>query len=84
MTVRAVSVDAAHAAFTHRDNAVLVQLPRRFAKGERLRLRIAYAGVPASGLRIVPNKHGERTFFSGAVAHARRTCAPRWHVAIPP
>ena len=33
-------------------------------RGERLRLRIAYAGVPASGLKIGANKHGERTFFS--------------------
>ena len=39
-------------------------MPRRFASGERLRLRIAYAGVPASGLKIGANKHGERTFFS--------------------
>ena len=64
MTVSAVSVDGAPATFTHRDHAVVVQLPRRFAKGERLQLRIAYAGVPATGLRIAPNRHGERTFFS--------------------
>ena len=64
MTVSAVSIDGVSAAFTHRDNAVLVELPRRFATGERLRVRIAYAGVPASGLSIAPNKHGERTFFS--------------------
>jgi len=64
MTVSAVSVDNVPATFTHRDNALVVQLPRRFAKDERLKLRIAYAGIPASGLRIAPNKHGERTFFS--------------------
>jgi aminopeptidase N len=64
MAVSDVSVDGGTAAFTHRDNAVLIELPRRFVKGDRLRLRIAYAGVPASGLRIGPNKHGERTFFS--------------------
>ena len=64
MTVSAVSVDGTSATFTHRDNAVVVELPRRFGKGERLRLRIAYAGVPASGLKIGPNKYGERTFFS--------------------
>jgi aminopeptidase N len=64
MTVSAVSVDGASVAYTHRDNAVLVELPRRYRQGERLRLRIAYAGVPASGLRIGPNRYGERTFFS--------------------
>ena len=47
MAVSAVSVDGASVLYTHRDNAVVIELPRRFAKGERLRLRIAYAGVPA-------------------------------------
>ena len=64
MTVRAVSIDGAAAQYVHRDNAVTIELPRRFTKGERLQLRIAYAGVPATGLKIGPNKHGERTFFS--------------------
>jgi aminopeptidase N len=64
MTVSAVSVNGGSAPFTHRDNAIVVQLPRRFGTGERLTLRVVYAGVPAAGLKIGPNKHGERTFFS--------------------
>ena len=40
-------------------------LPRRFVRDERLRVRIAYAGVPAAGLQNRPEQpHGERTFFS--------------------
>jgi aminopeptidase N len=64
MTVSAVSADGASLAFAHRDNALTITLPRRFDAGQRLRLQIAYAGVPASGLKIANNKHGDRTFFS--------------------
>lgn len=64
MTVSAVSADGASLAFTHRDNALTITLPRRFEKDQRLRLQIAYAGMPASGLKIANNKHGDRTFFS--------------------
>ena len=64
MTVGAVSADGASLAFAHRDNALAIALPRRVEAGQRLRLQIAYAGEPASGLTIANNKHGDRTFFS--------------------
>jgi aminopeptidase N len=65
MTVSSVTVDGAPAAFVHRDDAIVIELPPRAAgvDGPR-RVRIVYAGIPASGLRIGPNRHGERTFFS--------------------
>lgn len=64
MSVSAVAVDGGAAPFTHVGNVLFVDLPRSYARGERLRLRIAYAGIPASGLKIGPNRYGERTFFS--------------------
>ncbi|MEW6319458.1 MAG: M1 family metallopeptidase [Acidobacteriota bacterium] len=64
MTVTGVTADGAALPFAHRDNALTIALPRRFGSHERLRLRIAYAGIPASGLKIALNKHGDRTFFS--------------------
>ncbi len=64
MTVSAVTSAGDDLPFVHRDNALTVTLPRRFDKGQRLRLQIAYAGQPASGLKIARNKHGDRTFFS--------------------
>jgi aminopeptidase N len=64
MTVSAVSAEGASLAFAHRDNALTIALPRRFDKYQRLRVRIAYAGVPGSGLKIANNRHGDRTFFS--------------------
>ncbi|HEY7699163.1 MAG TPA: M1 family metallopeptidase, partial [Vicinamibacteria bacterium] len=41
-----------------------VSLPGPSRIGDRLQLRVQYGGVPASGLRIGANRHGERTFFS--------------------
>lgn len=64
MTVARVTADGAAVPFAHRDNALTIALPRRFANDERVHLQIAYAGVPASGLKIANNKHGDRTFFS--------------------
>lgn len=64
MMVSAVLADGASLAFTHRDNALTITLPRRFEKDQLWRLQIAYAGVPVSGLKIANNRHGDRTFFS--------------------
>ena len=64
MTVSAVSVDGAGLGFVHRNNALTITLPRPSEAGQRLRLQIAYAGEPVSGLKIAPNRHGDRTFFS--------------------
>jgi aminopeptidase N len=64
MTVARVTVDGASLPFVHRDHALTITLPRRSVRDERLRVQIAYAGVPASGLKIGANKHGDRTFFS--------------------
>jgi aminopeptidase N len=64
MTVTQVMVDGASVPFAHRNHALTMTLPRRSARNQRVRVRIAYAGVPAAGLKIGNNKHGDRTFFS--------------------
>ncbi|MEO5821072.1 MAG: M1 family metallopeptidase [Vicinamibacteraceae bacterium] len=64
MTVSAVSIDGAGVPFAHRDQVLRIELPHRFGRDERVRLRIAYAGVPGGGLKIAKNRHGDRTFFS--------------------
>ena len=45
-------------------NRLFITLPSAPAAGERRLFRIQYHGGPANGLRIIPNKFGERTFFS--------------------
>ncbi len=50
--------------FEHRGETLRLRLPAPARAGERLVLTVAYHGVPADGLRIGPNRHGDRTFFS--------------------
>src|SRR5262245_32436884 len=64
MTVSSVRSDDAPADFDHRNDRLSVALPRAPAAGERRKLTVRYRGSPASGLRIGPNRHGDRTFFS--------------------
>ena len=64
MTVSSVRWGDAPAAFEHRDHRLSVPLTNPSRAGERRSLTIRYAGTPASGLRIGPNQHGDRTFFS--------------------
>ncbi len=63
MTVTAVLSAGAPLAFTHAANRVSIRL-RNPPGGSRQAFTIRYHGVPAGGLRIGPNKYGERTFFS--------------------
>ncbi len=52
------------ASYDHRDDRLLVRLLRPAEQGDRIRIHVVYSGSPDTGLRIGPNKHGERTFFS--------------------
>lgn len=63
MRVASVTTDGQPARFTHRDDRLVVRLDRRPRAGERRTFTVAYGGVPADGLIIGTNRHGERTFF---------------------
>lgn len=65
MAVAAVTTaDGAPLAFTHSDDVLLIDLGQAPEAGERRTVQVRYAGIPAAGLRIGPNKYGDRTFFS--------------------
>ena len=64
MTVSAVSVEGRPVAFTHAADRLHVRLPTPAAAGDEIDVAIAYSGVPANGLRLIRNIHGERTAFS--------------------
>jgi aminopeptidase N len=64
MQVEAVSVDGAPAAWAHEGDRLRVAFPAAVAVGEARTVAVRYRGTPAGGLRIGPNKHAERTFFS--------------------
>src|SRR5262245_9240119 len=64
MTVSAVTVAGGSSAFTHAKNRLRVPLPSTAKAGDELQAVITYTGIPANGLRLIPNMHGERTMFS--------------------
>jgi aminopeptidase N len=64
MTVSAVTVGETPVRFVHEKDRLRMTLDAAANVGERRQFTIRYQGVPASGLRIGPNKYNERTFFS--------------------
>jgi aminopeptidase N len=64
MRVLGVSEEDVALGFRHQDDRLTMTLARPAAAGERRRLTVRYSGVPATGLVIRPNKHGDRGFFS--------------------
>lgn len=50
--------------WTHEEDHLQVTLPEAPPKGELGRLTVRYGGEPADGLKIGPNRYGDRTFFS--------------------
>jgi len=64
MTVSAVTEGGAPRAFEHTGDRLAIHLEPVGHAGERRSVVVRYRGIPASGLLIANNKHGERTFFS--------------------
>ena len=64
MTVATVTSATGAVPFTHRDNRLRLTLPPGLAAGQDVTVTIAYRGIPADGLRLINNIHGERTAFS--------------------
>ena len=64
MTVTSVESNGQALEFTHADDAVVIGLGSPARAGERRTVHVQYEGIPAAGLKIGPNKYGDRTFFS--------------------
>ncbi|MFN0097264.1 MAG: M1 family metallopeptidase, partial [Gemmatimonadaceae bacterium] len=64
MNVRAVSSGGRTLAFTHRADRIAITLAAPSTEGQVIELVVRYAGIPADGLQIKPDPHGDRTFFS--------------------
>ncbi len=64
MTVSGVTSGGASLQWTHENDRLRVTLNASPARGERRKFTVSYGGVAADGLKIGPNRHGERTFFS--------------------
>ncbi len=64
MTVTSVEMDGETLSFRHEDDQIFIDLGREAGEGERVEVTVHYSGIPAAGLKIGPNKYGDRTFFS--------------------
>jgi aminopeptidase N len=66
MTVQDVTTAAGHPLrFTHRADRLAIVLDAPSSRdGQVIEFVVRYSGIPADGLQIKPNPHGDRTFFS--------------------
>ncbi len=62
--------------YAHENDALIVSLALSPEPGERRRIFVGYGGLPATGLIIAPNKHGDRTFFSDNWPNKARNWLP--------
>lgn len=62
--------------FEHAGERLRVRLEPAGREGERRAVVVRYGGIPASGLLIAPNKHGDRTFFSESWPNRARQWLP--------
>lgn len=64
MTVSKVESEGKPLNFTHEGAELKIILPSPSQRNQRTAYTITYSGIPATGLKISNNKHGDRTFFS--------------------
>ncbi|MGE0864913.1 MAG: M1 family metallopeptidase [Vicinamibacterales bacterium] len=62
--------------FTHDNHRLRVTLPALSRAGQEISFTVAYSGVPAAGLHIRPNIHGERAMFSDSWPNNARQWLP--------
>lgn len=76
MTVTSVTSEGASLTYTHEDDLLRIVLPSPGRAGARRDVTVEYRGLPGSGLRIGPNKYGDRTFFSDNWPNRARNWLP--------
>jgi len=64
MVVSSVSSNGMMLEYTHKNDELFINLPEPSKLNQRTKIKIHYKGIPANGLKIANNKHGDRTFFS--------------------
>lgn len=76
MEVHAVTHNGEALSFEHSRDVLMIDLPFSPGANEALEIRMEYSGVPATGLIIKDNKHGDRTFFSDNWPNKARNWLP--------
>ena len=76
MRVTSVTRSGAALDYTHEDDVLTIRLAESGRAGQRIDVTVEYRGAPAAGLRIGPNKYGDRTFFSDNWPNRARNWLP--------
>ena len=76
MAVHSVSAEGSALVYEHAEDLLRIQLGTPGRSGEVRDIVVEYGGIPASGLRIGPNKYGDRTFFSDNWPNRARNWLP--------
>jgi aminopeptidase N len=76
MTVTSVSAASGPLQYTHTADRLRIVLPAAPAPGQEVAITIKYRGIPADGLRLIDNIHGERTMFSESWPNRARQWLP--------
>ena len=62
MSVTSITLSGSPVSYTHENDRIWIQMPPTTAGEDRI-FTVSYTGIPADGLIISRNRHGERTFF---------------------
>jgi aminopeptidase N len=76
MQVDSIISDNRSMAFVHENDVIIVKLTTPTKVGDELSVTIFYHGIPATGLKIAPNKYGDRVFFSDNWPNKARNWLP--------
>jgi aminopeptidase N len=76
MTVSTVTRDGLPVSFTHQNDRLHIPFPSPLPLGGEVSVIVQYHGVPADGLRLIANMHGERTAFSESWPNRARQWLP--------
>jgi aminopeptidase N len=76
MRVASVEREGRPLRFRHAESRLVLTLEPPAAAGQETTLIVRYAGVPATGFHIGPNKFGERVFFSDSWPNKARQWIP--------
>jgi aminopeptidase N len=64
MTVSTVTAGGQSLTWQHESDRLRVTMPRSFAAGEQFSFTVDFRGVPATGILIADNRHGDRGWVS--------------------
>jgi aminopeptidase N len=76
MEIKHIATNGKVLDYLHEKDVLIIKLEASPKAGTEVEIALEYSGIPASGLKIGPNKHGDRTFFSDNWPNRARNWLP--------